>query len=135
VLIVNGLVTTAIFMSYAAFSRGTSGGVIMLALAIGGFFRALQFSTTWSLAFADVPDRDMARATTTTAMVQQLMQSISTALGATVLFVLMTLAGRTQLDPWTVSLGFPVIGLLSLLSLLWFTRLSPSAGHDLIRPR
>jgi len=135
VLLINGAITAAIFMCYGMLGSDTPAGLIMLALAVGGFFRALQFSTTWGLAFADVEERDMARATTTTAMVQQLMQSVSTALVAIILFGVMELGGRGELDSWTVGLGFPIIGALSLLSLLWFARLSPDAGHQLIRSR
>ncbi|MCX8477833.1 MAG: MFS transporter [Sphingomonas sp.] len=131
VLLVNGAVTAAIFMAYALFTPATPHGLIMLALAVGGFFRALQFTSTSGLAFADMTDAQMGRATTSSAMVQQLVQSVSTALAAAVLYVLMTARGVDALDAATVAPSFAIVGALSLVSLLWFVRLPDDAGSSM----
>ncbi|RYY26881.1 MAG: MFS transporter [Sphingomonadales bacterium] len=131
VLIVNGTITALIFMSYTLFTRDTPEGLIMLGLAVGGFFRALQFTSTSGLAFADMEDAQMGRATTTSAIVQQLVQSVSTALAAVLLYMLMAARGAETLDTATVAPAFAIIGALSLLSMLWFARLPTDAGSSL----
>jgi EmrB/QacA subfamily drug resistance transporter len=135
VLLVNGAVTAAIFMSYALFTPDTPRGTVMLALAVGGFFRALQFTSTSSLAFADMADTQMGRATTTSAIVQQLVQSVSTALAAALLYLLMTAQGAQALGTATVAPAFVIVGSLSLLSMLWFARLPTDAGASMTRAR
>lgn len=131
VLIVNGAITCAIFMTYGLFSPATPHALVMLALGVGGFFRALQFTSTSGLAFADMRDDQMGRATTTSAMVQQLMQSVSTAMAAASVYLFVTARGLTAPDGPAVGWSFMLIGALSLLSLLWFIRLSPDAGHGM----
>lgn len=128
VLLGNAAITAAIFIGYTLFTPGTPHGAIMAALAIGGFFRALQFTSTSGLAFADMEDAQMGRATTTSAVVQQLVQSVSTALAAALLYWLMLLEGRSALSGETVAPAFAIIGALSLLSVLWFRRLPADAG-------
>jgi EmrB/QacA subfamily drug resistance transporter len=131
VLIANGVITAAIFMSYALFTPGTPHWLIMLALAVGGFFRALQFTSTSGLAFADMADEQMGRSTTTSAIVQQLVQSVSTALAAVLLYGLMSARGMSALDPATVAPAFAIIGGLSMLSMLWFAQLPANAGASM----
>jgi len=131
VLVSNCVLTSVIFMSYALITPDMPSSAIMAALAAGGFFRALQFTATWSLAFADISEAQMGRATTTTAIVQQMVQSISTASAAVILYALMQSNGQAVLDAWTVHVAFVVIGLLSLISLAWFAKLPASAGDSL----
>ncbi len=131
VLIVNGLISASIFASYALFTPGTPHAAIMVALAAGGFFRALQFTSTSGLAFADMDDSQMGRATTTSAMVQQLIQSVSAALAAALLYALMTLRGVDALDPATVAPAFAIVAALSMISLIWFVRLPPDVGANM----
>jgi EmrB/QacA subfamily drug resistance transporter len=128
VVVVNGLITAAIFASYGLFSPATPHWLVMGALAAGGFFRALQFTSTSGLAFADMSDAQMGRATTASAIVQHLMQSVSTALAAILLYALMTASGEAALTTATVTPSFPIIALVSLISLAWFVRLPGDAG-------
>ncbi len=131
VLIANGIVTAAIFAGYALFTPATPHGVVMVALAAGGFFRALQFTSTSGLAFADMDGAQMGRATTTSAMVQQLILSVSAALAAALLHGLMIARGVAVLDRATVAPAFVIIAALSLVSLLWFARLPRDAGASM----
>jgi EmrB/QacA subfamily drug resistance transporter len=131
VLIVNGLITSLIFMSYGLFTPATPHALIMLALAVGGFFRALQFTSTSGLAFADMSDAQMGRATTSSAMVQQLMQSVSAALAAGIIYAMMRLQGTLVPGGAAITPAFFIIGLLSLTSLFWFVRLPTHVGAAL----
>jgi EmrB/QacA subfamily drug resistance transporter len=131
VLIVNGVICAATFMVYAFFKIDTPHWLIMLALAVGGFFRSLQFTSLNGMAYADLEQVQMSRGTTTASMAQQFMQSVSIGLAATLLHFLMVRRGETHLSGDTVAPAFAVFGLLTLISLIWFLRLPRNAGDEM----
>ena len=51
-------------------------------LVMGGFFRSLQFTSLNTIAYADIDNRRMSRATSLVAVGQQLSTSVGVALGA-----------------------------------------------------
>ncbi len=97
VLIVNGLICAATYMVYAFFRIDTPHWIIMATLAVGGFFRSLQFTSLNGMAYADLEQAQMSRGTTTASMAQQFMQSVSVGLAAALLHVLMRAQGETHL--------------------------------------
>jgi len=131
VLIVNGLICAATYMIYALFEIDTPHWVIMSTLAIGGFFRSLQFTSLNGMAYADLEQDKMSRGTTTASMVQQFMQSVSIGLAATLLHFLMVRRGETHLTGETVAPAFAIFGALTLISLVWFFRLPRNAGDEM----
>ena len=131
VLIVNGLICAATYMVYAVFRIDTPHWLIMAALAVGGFFRSLQFTSLNGMAYADLEQDQMSRGTTTASMAQQFMQSVSIGLAATLLHFLMVRSGETHLTGATVAPAFAVFGALTLISLFWFARLPANAGDEM----
>ncbi|MDB5445988.1 MAG: transporter [Phenylobacterium sp.] len=131
VLVANGVITAVSFALYALFKPSTPHWIIMGVLGIGGFFRSLQFTSLGGLAYADINQAQMSRASTTSSMVQQLVQSVGIGLAATLLHFLQLARGDTQLTWQAVTPAFAAIGALSLVSLLWFVRLPPDAGDEL----
>ena len=131
VLMVNGVICAASFMVYALFRIDTPHALIMLALAVGGFFRSLQFTSLNGMAYADLEQAQMSRGTTTASMAQQFMQSVSIGLAATLLHFLMTRRGETHLTGETVAPAFAIFGALTLVSLFWFARLPADAGDEM----
>ena len=131
VLLVNGVICAATFMVYALFRMDTPHWLIMVALAVGGFFRSLQFTSLNGLAYADLGQAQMSRGTTTASMAQQFMQSVSIGLAATLLHFLMLQRGETQLTAGSVAPAFAIIGALTLLSLFWVLRLPADAGDEM----
>ena len=131
VLIVNGFICGATYMVYAFFRIDTPHWLIMAALAIGGFFRSLQFTSLNGMAYADLEQNQMSRGTTTASMAQQFMQSVSIGLAATLLHFLMVSRGETHLTGATVAPAFAVFGSLTLISLFWFFRLPANAGDEM----
>jgi MFS family permease len=125
--------TTAppIFMVYALFKIDTPHWLIMIALAVGGFFRSLQFTSLNGMAYADLEQAQMSRGTTTASMAQQFMQSVSIGLAATLLHFLMVQRGETHLTGATVAPAFAIIGAVTLVSLFWFLRLPADAGDEM----
>jgi len=131
VLIVNGLICAATYMIYAVFKIDTPHWIIMATLAIGGFFRSLQFTSLNGMAYADLEQDQMSRGTTTASIAQQFMQSVSIGLAATLLHFLMISRGETHLTGATVAPAFAIFGAGTLISLFWFARLPANAGDEM----
>ena len=130
VLVANQVITGVILMSYALFRINTPHLVIVLVLLVGGFFRSLQFTALNTLAFADVTQAQMSRASSLSSMGQQLSQSIGIGLAAMLLSALRTWHGSTTLQAADVSPVFLIIGLISLLGLFYFIPLPRDAGAE-----
>ena len=131
VLLVNGVITSASFATYAILRPDMAHWVIMALLATGGFFRSLQFTALASLTFADVDQDRMSRASTTFAICQQVVQVMGVGLAAVFLHFMELARGEDHLTWQAVIPGFVAVGLLSLVSLAWFVRLPQDAGHEL----
>lgn len=131
VLIVNALIVAASFVSYGLFKPSTPHWLIMTILAVGGFFRSLHFTSLNGLAFADIEQDKMSRASTTSSMMQQLVQSIGIGLAALLMHVFMTLRGDTHLTAEAISPAFVVVGLVTLISLAFFFPLPRDAGDEM----
>ncbi|MDB5424094.1 MAG: transporter [Phenylobacterium sp.] len=131
VLLVNGAICAATFMIYAFFRIDTPHWLIMVTLGVGGFFRSLQFTSLNGMAYADLEQPQMSRGTTTAAMAQQFIQSVSIGLAATLLHFLMVWRGEAHLTGATVAPAFAIVGALTLVSLYWFYRLPADAGDEM----
>jgi EmrB/QacA subfamily drug resistance transporter len=131
VLVVNAVICAVTFMIYAFFKIDTPHWLIMLTLAVGGFFRSLQFTSLNGMAYADLDQSQMSRGTTTASMAQQFVQSVSVGLAATLLHFLMVSRGETHLTGATVAPAFAIIGAVTLVSLYWFVRLPADAGDEM----
>jgi EmrB/QacA subfamily drug resistance transporter len=130
VMVGNALISGAFLLSYAAFRPGIPSAAILVLLLIGGFFRSLQFTSTNTLAFADVPPTRISRATSLTSTAQQLSISMGVALGATLLHLTLLWRGTSDLaadDFWP---AFVVVALLSSASVFVYARLAPDAGAE-----
>jgi hypothetical protein len=118
-------------MVYALFRMDTPHWLIMVTLAVGGFFRSLQFTSLNGMAYADLEQDQMSRGTTTASIAQQFMQSVSIGLAATVLHFLMVARGETHLTAAAVAPAFAIFGAATLVSLFWFLRLPANAGDEM----
>jgi EmrB/QacA subfamily drug resistance transporter len=135
VLIVNGVITALTFVAFASITPTTGKWALMAMLAAGGFFRSLQFTAMAALGFADIPPEQMSRASTTTSMAQQLVQSVGIGLSAVLLHALQLSRHEAQLTWQAVTPAFAVMAAVSAISLFWFLRLPPNAGHEINGPR
>jgi predicted MFS family arabinose efflux permease len=130
VLVVNTIITSAILMAYALFTAATPHVLVILVLFTGGFFRSLQFTSLQTLAYADVPQHRMSRASSLSSMGQQLSQAIGVGLAAFTLHVTLRVSGTDVLTAANVSPAFIVIGTISLLSLVFFLKLPHDAAAE-----
>lgn len=129
VLLVNGVISSALLGCTGLFTSATPGAVILTVLAVAGFFRSLQFTSLNTLAFADVEQSAMSRATSFNAVVQQLSLSGGVALAA-LLLELFSLGRHGELIADDFRWSFFVIGLLALGSTLAYLKLDPWAGAE-----
>jgi fucose permease len=120
-------------MICASFTQETPGLVMMAILLLGGFFRSLQFTAVNTLAYADINQTDMSRASSFAAMGQQLGISLGVGVAAETVSLSMSWRGAQTVDPQDVLIGFLVIGTLCSLAALSFWRLSSTAGASLRR--
>src|SRR5207237_173390 len=88
-LTVNAVLSAAFLAACAAFTPGTPVVVMMAVLVIGGFFRSLEFTCINTIAFAEIDQRRMSRATSLVSVGQQLSISAGIALGALVVELVM----------------------------------------------
>ncbi len=130
VLLGNAVISSLFVASYALFSPATPHWLILLALLAGGFFRSLQFTSTNTLIFADVPPPLMSRATSFQSMAQQLSVSIGVGAGALLLHVTLLAAGRTTLGADDFAPAFLAVGLIALSSILFYLPLAREAGAE-----
>ncbi|MET0273236.1 MAG: MFS transporter [Phenylobacterium sp.] len=131
VLLANAVIVALSFAACSLFRPTTPHWLIMIVLAVGGFFRSLQFTSLNGMAFADIGQARMSRASTTSSMVQQLVQSIGIGLAAAMLQVLMQLKREPALTCDTISPAFIILGAVTLISTAWFVRLPRDAGDEM----
>src|SRR6185437_7940389 len=130
VLLGNAVISSLFVASYAFFSPETPHWLIVLALLSGGFFRSLQFTSTNTLIFADVPPPLMSRATSFQSMAQQLSVSIGVGAGALLLHLTLLLKGRTELQAGDFAGAFLVVAVISLCSIFFYLPLAREAGAE-----
>ena len=130
-LLVNAVIVGLSFMAYALFRPSWPHWAIMAVLGVGGFFRSLQFTALNGMAYADIDQNQMSRSTTTSSMVQQLVQAIGIGLSASLLSLLMKLNGATRMTPEVVAPAFVILGLVTMVSIFWFVRLPADAGDEM----
>ncbi len=131
VLVVNAVISAVFLAACAWFSEATPFVLMFAILLVGGFFRSLQFTSTNVLAYAQVDERRMSRATALTAVGQQLSLSAGVALGgATVELTVWDKASAT-ITAADFPPAFLLIAVISGLSALIFARLPADAGAEL----
>ncbi|MDX7951937.1 MFS transporter [Lichenihabitans sp. Uapishka_5] len=131
VLAVNALISSAFLLSYGTFSAGTPVWLMFGLLLAGGFFRSLEFTGINAIAYADIDNPAMSRATSFTSVAQQLSLSSGVAMGAAVIEGSRVLHGDPVLRTADFGWAFVAVAIVSALSALVFFRLPGNAGASL----
>jgi len=84
-LIGNGLIFVATLVACAFLTPSTPGIVIVVVLVLSGASRSMQFTAINTIAFVDVPEKEMSGANTLFSLVQQITFGLGIALGAVAL--------------------------------------------------
>ncbi|MEN6544229.1 DHA2 family efflux MFS transporter permease subunit [Parvibaculum sp.] len=128
VLLANTFICAFFMAIYGFFTPQTPHLLIIAILLVGGFFRSLQFTSLNTIAFADIPVPIMSRATTLSAVGQQLSLSFGVGIGALLLHMTLVMSGGAHLTARDFSPAYFVIAAISLGSLLFFWPLPANAG-------
>jgi len=133
VLVVNALISAVFLAACAAFTATTPAAIMVLILLTGGFFRSLQFTSINTIAYAEVEQRRISKATALVSVGQQLSVSAGVAIGALVVETTLNLRGHTSAGLAAADFppAFLVVGVISALSALIFARLPSDAGAEL----
>ena len=128
VLTVNALVSSLFMAGYGLFGAATPLWLIFTALLAGGFFRSLEFTAINAIAYADIDNPTMSRATSFASVAQQLSISTGVAVGAAVIEAAQFATGDPVLTLRDFGPAFFTVAAISAASTLVFARLAPDAG-------
>jgi EmrB/QacA subfamily drug resistance transporter len=131
VLIVNALISTAFMALNGFFTAATPHFLIITLLLIGGFFRSLEFTAINALAYADIGQADMSRATSFASVAQQVALSLGVAIGALILQAARAMRGEAQLTQMDFAIAFWLVAAIGAVSVISFLRLPEGAGAEL----
>jgi EmrB/QacA subfamily drug resistance transporter len=132
VLVVNTIVATIFIAACGLFEPGTPYLIIIAVLFIGGFFRALQFTSLNSLAFADLGTSTLSQATSFTSVAQQISISAGVAVAAIVLESLRFARGTQEILLGDFAVAFFAVSAISLTAIIMLIKLPIGAGTSLI---
>jgi EmrB/QacA subfamily drug resistance transporter len=127
------VLTCLCYASYALFSATTSHVLIFCAVFAGGLFSSLCMVSLNTVGFVELPAERISHATALLAMAQQLLAGLGVVLAASLLTLFSWSHGGNgvHLLVQDFSGSIAVVGLMALLSLLSFARLSPREGDHL----
>jgi len=131
ILIVNALVSAAFIAACAGFSPSTPLAVMIVILLVGGFFRSLQFTSTNAIAYAELPPERVSRATSLSAVGQQLSIATGVAVGALVVEMTVRAKGEALIGADDFAPAFLAVAAISAVSVLAFVTLPTDAGAEL----
>ena len=131
------LATSACYAAYGLFTPQTPHVLMFVTLMLGGLVNSMVMVSMQTLGFSQIPPPRMSHATALSAMAQQLSLSVGVVLGA----ALVTAAawwhgghpGMPQAQDF--SPAFVFIGLMTMISLLYFVRLGEGEGDEMRQPR
>ncbi|MET0409446.1 MAG: DHA2 family efflux MFS transporter permease subunit [Hyphomicrobium sp.] len=132
VLVVNAVIASLFAAMPSLFTANTPVLLIVGLFLVGGLSRSLQFTSVNTLSYADVPPECLSRATSFAAVCQELSGSVGVTIAAMGLQFMQFSRGGSAIDASHFPAVFVLIGLVSASSILFFSRLSPSAGASLL---
>jgi MFS family permease len=131
VLLVDTWLCASFMAACGLFGPTTPHTVMIGTLLVGGFFRSLQLTSLNTLAYAEISEPSMSRATTLASVGQQLSLSFGVGLGALLLHATLLWTGKAALGPHDFGPAFFAIAAISLFSLCFFLPLPRNAGAEI----
>jgi len=130
-LTVNALVSAALVGACATFTPGVPYAWIVVVLAIGGFFRSLEFTSLNTIAYADIDHRSLSRATSLVAVGQQLSISVGVAMGALAVDLTLWWRGHAAIAAADFQPAFLAVAAIAACACVVFARMPSDAGAAL----
>jgi EmrB/QacA subfamily drug resistance transporter len=131
VLMVNTLISATLVAACATFTPGVPFAWIVGVLVVGGFFRSLEFTSLNAIAYADIADRHMSRATSLVAVAQQVSIAVGVAIGALAVDLTLSMRGHTTITAADFQPAYLAIALIAACAIFVFARMPPDAGAGL----
>ena len=133
VLVVNALVSATLVAACATFTPGVSFAWIVGVLIVGGFFRSLEFTSLNTIAYAEIDNRRMSRATSLVAVAQQVSISVGVAIGALAVDLTLWARGHATITAADFQPAYLTIAVIAACGFFVFARLPVNAGAELAR--
>ncbi|MFL6799356.1 MAG: DHA2 family efflux MFS transporter permease subunit [Xanthobacteraceae bacterium] len=133
VLVMNAPITAVLVAACATFQPGVPFAWIVGVLIVGGFFRSLEFTSLNTIAYADIDQHRMSRATSLVAVSQQVSISMGIAIGALAVDLTLMLRGHGTITAADFQPAYLVIALISGSALFLFQQMPANAGAELAR--
>jgi EmrB/QacA subfamily drug resistance transporter len=130
-LVINGLLASAVLLASALFTPTTPHLVITLVLLVGGFLRSLQFTSLTAITYAEIQPRQVGSATGMASVGQQVSVSLGVAMGAMAVEVSEWARGHAVPETSDFATAFVVVGLMSMTSAFLMLRLPVDAGDEI----
>lgn len=134
VLVFDALLSCMFLASYGLFTSRTPALLMMAVLLLGGFFRSLEFTAINAITYAEMDSVAMSRATSFSAVAQQLSLSLGIAVGAFGIEASQMLRGDQHFAVVDFHRAFFLVAAVSATSVLLFLKLPKEAGSDLAGP-
>jgi EmrB/QacA subfamily drug resistance transporter len=134
VMIANAFVTGGFAAAYGLFNIDTPHATIIAALFVGGVFRSIQYTSLGTLAFADLPDEAMSRASAFASTAQEMAQSVGISIAALLVHGAMLILGTAQAGAVEIRIAFVVTAIFAFVSALGFARLKEEDGIAIRTP-
>ncbi|HEY4862789.1 MAG TPA: DHA2 family efflux MFS transporter permease subunit [Xanthobacteraceae bacterium] len=131
VVLINTIVAASFIAACALFRPDTPYAFIVFVLLVGGFFRALQFTSLNSLAFADLGSSEMSQATSFTSVAQQISITAGVAVAALAIEGVRFVRGDVVLAASDFIPAFLVVAVISASSIFFLLPLPIDAGASL----
>ena len=109
------------------FTPATPVVLISFVLLLAGFVRSFFFTSVNALSFADISDRDASKATSMSAVLQQMSLALGVAVAGTILEVETAITG-TALQLRDFHIAFMIISVLTLAAVIPFLTMAKNAG-------
>jgi len=128
---VNAVISSFFLAACALFTVTTPLLLIMIVLVVGGFFRSLEFTAINTVAYAEVEQAQMSRATTLVSVNQQLAVSAGVAVGAFSVETTLWLRHLPELNATAFAPAFIVVSVISAASCWFFWQMPDDAGNEI----
>jgi EmrB/QacA subfamily drug resistance transporter len=132
-LALNAVFSSALVGLCSTFTPGVPIAWIVGVLVIGGFFRSFEYTSLNTIAYADVDNRRMSRATSLVAVGQQLSISVGVGVGAGLVEATVRLRGHETITAADFQPAWIICALISATAGIAFWRLPTDAGAAVAR--
>ncbi len=132
VLVINAIIASVFSAVPALFTASTPMLLIIALFLAGGLSRSLQFTSINTVAYADVPQPSLSRATSLAAVGQELSGTVGVSVAALGLEAMQRYSGGSGIDPAHFPPVFVLIAVICALSAFVFSRLPADAGAALL---